>query len=158
MLDTSSRVGHDESHALFRDAVRKFFERELTPNLDRWEEERIVDKAFWRKCGAAGLLCPQVPEAYGGLGLDFGYNAVVTEELSYAGSSASLPLQSDIIVDYVIEYGSEEQKRKYLPGMVSGELIVAIAMTEPGAGSDLQSIRTTAKRDGNHYVINCSKT
>ncbi|MBL8646073.1 MAG: acyl-CoA dehydrogenase family protein, partial [Sphingosinicella sp.] len=102
--------------------------------------------------------CPQVPEEYGGLGLDYRYNAVIGEELCYAGSSAGITLHSDIVVDYIINYGSEEQKRRWLPGMVSGEVITAIAMTEPGAGSDLQGVKTTAKRDGNHYVVNGSKT
>jgi alkylation response protein AidB-like acyl-CoA dehydrogenase len=158
MLDTASRAAFDEEHALFRDQVRKFFDRQLVPNLDRWEEEGIVDRDFWKKCGDAGILCPQVPEAYGGLGLDYRYNAVVGEELAYAGSSAGITLQSDITVDYIIHYGSEEQKARWLPGMVSGEVISAIAMTEPGAGSDLQGVKTTARRDGNHYVINGSKT
>lgn len=152
----AARPYQQESHILFRDSVRRFFAAEL--DLDRWEEERIVDRTFWQKAGAAGLLCPTVPEAYGGLGLDFTYNAIVTEELSYAGSSASLPLQSDIIADYFLHIGNEDQCRAYLPGMVDGSLISAIAMTEPGAGSDLQSIRTSAVRDGDDYVINGSKT
>jgi len=158
MLDTASRTAFEEDHALFRDSVRKFFDRELYPNLDRWETEGIVDRDFWRACGEAGLLCPQVPEEYGGLGLDYRYNAVIGEELCYAGSSAGITLHSDIVVDYIINYGSEEQKCRWLPGMVSGEVITAIAMTEPGAGSDLQGVKTTAKRDGNHYVVNGSKT
>jgi len=158
MIDTSRRTAYNADHEAFRDSVRKVFDRHLTPNLDRWEEEGIVDRAFWRACGDAGLLCPTVPEEYGGLGLDFGYNAVVDEELAYAGSSAGITLQSDIVAEYIVAYGSPEQKAKYLPKMVSGECITAIAMTEPGAGSDLQGIRTTAKRDGNHYVVNGSKT
>lgn len=158
MLDTANRTAFDEDHALFRDSVRKVFDRALYPNLDRWEAEGIVDRDFWRTCGEAGLLCPQVPEEYGGLGLDYRYNAVVGEELCYAGSSAGITLHSDIVVDYIINFGSEEQKQRWLPGMVSGEVITAIAMTEPGAGSDLQGVRTTARRDGNHYVVNGSKT
>lgn len=152
----ASRAFEGESHRLFRDSVRRFFAAEL--DLDRWEEERIVDRGFWRKAGEAGLLCPTVPEAFGGLGLDFGYNAIVTEELNYAGSSASLPLQSDIIADYFLHFGSDAQRRSYLPGMVDGTLIAAIAMTEPGAGSDLQAIRTSAVRDGADFVIDGSKT
>lgn len=147
-----------EDHDLFRDSVRRFFARHLLPNLDRWEEDHLIDREFWNLAGEAGLLCPNVPEAYGGPGLDFRYNAVVTEELAYAASSASLPLQSDIIADYLVDFGTEEQKQAYLPGMVSGELVSAIAMTEPGAGSDLKAIRTTAKRDGDDFVINGSKT
>ena len=158
MLDTSERSAYTPDHEAFRDTVRKLFDKELYPHIDTFESEGIVSKAFWRACGENGLLCPTVPEEYGGLGLDFGYNAVVDEELAYAGSSAGITLQSDIVADYIVAYGSEEQKRKYLPAMISGELITAIAMTEPGAGSDLQGVRTTAKRDGNHYVISGSKT
>ena len=158
MLDTSGRTAFNEDHAAFRDTVRRVFERELVPNLDRHEREGIVDRGFWRACGEAGLLCPTVAEAYGGPGLDFGFNAVVAEELGYAGSSAGITLHSDIVADYIEIYGSEEQKQRYLPKMVSGELITAIAMTEPGAGSDLQGVRTTARRDGNSYVVNGAKT
>ena len=158
MLDTSRRFAFDESHGLFREQVRKFFERELTPHLVRWEEAGIVDRDFWTKCGAAGLLCPDVPEAYGGLGLDFGYNAVIGEELAYAGSTAGITLHSDIVAPYIVAYGSEELKAHWLPRMISGDTPTAIAMTEPGAGSDLQGVKTTARRDGNHYVINGSKT
>ena len=158
MLDTSRRTAFTEDHEAFRASVRKFFERELIPHLDRWEADGIIDRAFWTKAGEAGLLCPTVPEAYGGPGLDFGFNAVIDEELAYAGSTAGITLHSDIVADYVIAYGSEEQKAHWLPRMVSGETATAIAMTEPGAGSDLQGIRTTACRDGNHYVLNGSKT
>ncbi len=158
MLDVSDRNVFTDDHRAFRDTVRKLFDKELYPNIDTFEAEGLVSKAFWRACGDNGLLCPTVPEAYGGLGLDFGYNAIVDEELAYAGCSAGITLQSDIVADYLVAYGSEEQKLKYLPKMISGELITAIAMTEPGAGSDLQGIRTTAKRDGNHYVISGSKT
>jgi alkylation response protein AidB-like acyl-CoA dehydrogenase len=158
MLDSSERSAYTSDHEAFRDTVRKLFDKELYPNIDKFESEGIVSKAFWRACGDQGLLCPTVPEAYGGLGLDFGYNAIVDEELAYAGVSAGITLQSDIVADYLVAYGSEEQKRKYLPPMISGELITAIAMTEPGAGSDLQGVRTTARRDGNHYIVNGSKT
>lgn len=158
MLDTSGRFPYTEDHHMFRDTVRRLFERELLPNIEKHESDGIVGRDFWRTCGAAGLLCPTVAEEYGGLGLDFGYNAVVAEELAYAGSSASLTLHNDIVVEYIERYGSEEQKERYLPGMVTGEIIVAIAMTEPSAGSDLQGIRTTAKRYGDEYVINGAKT
>jgi acyl-CoA dehydrogenase len=157
MLDLNGRTGFDEEHGMFRDSVRKLFERELLPHLDKHEHEGIVGREFWLACGEAGLLCPTVPEAYGGYGLDFAYNSVINEELSYAGSSAGLALHNDIVADYLVAYGSEEQKLHYLPKMVSGECITAIAMTEPGAGSDLQGVRTTARKDGNHYVINGSK-
>jgi alkylation response protein AidB-like acyl-CoA dehydrogenase len=157
MITTDARPIYDEELNLFRDQVRKFFDKALTPNLDRWEDEGIVGRDFWLACGEAGLLCPGVAPEYGGLGLDFRYNAVVDEELAYAGSSAGITLQSDIVADYIANYGSEEQKRKWLPKMVTGEVITAIAMTEPGAGSDLRGVRTTARRDGNHYVVNGSK-
>jgi alkylation response protein AidB-like acyl-CoA dehydrogenase len=158
MLDLSRRTAFTPEHDQFRDSVRRFFDRELLPYLSRWEEEGIIDRAFWNKAGAAGLLCPTVPEEYGGPGLDFGFNAVIDEELAYAGSTAGITLHSDIVADYLVAYGSEEQKKHWLPRMVSGETATAIAMTEPGAGSDLQGIRTSAKRDGNHYVLNGSKT
>ena len=158
MLDTRSRTAYDEAHEQFRDTVRKFLVAEAAPHLDRWEVEGAVEPAFWRKAGEAGLLCPTVPEAYGGLGLDFGFNAVVDEEHAYVGCPSGITLQSDIIADYLMAYGSEAQKQAYLPRMVSGELITAIAMTEPGTGSDLQGVQTTARRDGNHFVINGSKT
>ena len=158
MLETSRRTCFTEDHQLFRSQVRKFFDRELTPHLDRWERAGIVDRDFWNKCGEAGLLCPTVPEDYGGLGLDFGYNAVIDEELAYAGSTAGITLHSDIVADYLIAYGSEEQKQRWFPRMISGETPTAIAMTEPGAGSDLQGVRTTAVRDGEDYVVNGSKT
>ncbi len=158
MLNTADRTGYDENHELFREQVRKFFEAKLIPNLERWEEAGIVDREFWRAAGETGLLCPTLPEEYGGLGLDFGYNAVIGEELAYTGSAVGITLQSDIVADYVLHYGSEEQKREWLPKMISGEAITAIAMTEPGTGSDLQGVKTTARTDGNHYVINGSKT
>jgi alkylation response protein AidB-like acyl-CoA dehydrogenase len=158
MIDTAARPIFDEELNLFRDQVRKFFDRALSPNLDRWEDEGIVDRGFWLACGEAGLLCPGAPAEYGGLGLDFRYNAVIDEELFYAGSTAGTTLQSDIVADYVANYGSEAQKREWLPKMVSGEAITAIAMTEPGTGSDLQGVRTAAVRDGDHYVVNGSKT
>jgi acyl-CoA dehydrogenase len=157
-IDTAQRSAYDENHEAFRDTVRAFMKKEVEPNIDTWENAGIVDKALWPKAGELGMLCPTVPEEYGGLGLDFGYNAIVTEEISYNGCALGFGLHSDIVADYLVAYGSEEQKRKWLPGMVSGEVVTAIAMTEPGVGSDLQSIRTTARRDGNHYVVNGSKT
>ena len=159
MLKTDGRTAYNADHEMFRDTVRKFLEREFLPHFDRWEADGIVDRSFWRACGDAGLLCPTIPEELGGLGLDFRYNAIIDEEIGYAaGTLSGTSLQSDIVVDYIVEYGTDEQKAAYLPGMISGELITAIAMTEPGAGSDLQGIRTTARRDGDHYVINGGKT
>jgi len=157
MIDTATRPVFDEELNLFRDQVRKFYDRALWPNLDRWEEDGIIGRDFWLACGEAGILCPGVPAEYGGLGLDFRYNVVISEELFYAGSSSGITLQSDIVADYLINYGSEEQKQQWLPKMVSGEAITAIAMTEPGAGSDLQGVRTTARREGDEYVVSGSK-
>jgi acyl-CoA dehydrogenase len=158
VLNTAHRTAYSADHAQFRDTVRKFLEREVTPHADRWEEAGIVDRDAWTKAGEAGLLCPTVPEQYGGLGLDFGYNAVIDEEVGYNGTTLGFSLQSDIVADYIVAYGSEEQKLHWLPRLVSGQTVTAIAMTEPGAGSDLQGIKTTARRDGNHYVIKGSKT
>jgi long-chain-acyl-CoA dehydrogenase len=158
MLATAHRTAYNEDHEAFRDTVRKVFAEHLTPNLDEHEEKGIVPRSVWKAVGEAGLLCPTVKEENGGLGLDFGFNCIVAEELSYLGSAAGFTLQSDITANYFERLGTPEQREKYLPGMVSGDIITAIAMTEPGAGSDLQGIRTTAKKDGNHLVINGSKT
>ena len=158
MLNTEFRSIYDEEHGLFRDQVRKFIDKEVLPHLDRWEQEEIVDRNFWEKCGEAGLICPTVPENDGGLGLDFKYNAIIDEEMAYARAINGLSLQSDITIDYIVEYGSKEQKEAIIPKAISGELILAIAMTEPDTGSDLQGIKTTAVRDGNEYVLNGSKT
>ncbi len=157
-LDVAGRTAYNEDHEAFRQSVRSFIKAEVVPHIERWDEAGIIEKEIWPKAGAVGMLCPTVPEEYGGLGLDFGYNAIIDEEVAYGGTSLGFSLQSDIVVNYLISYGSEEQKRRWLPRLVSGETITAIAMTEPGVGSDLQGIRTTAKRDGNHYVINGSKT
>ena len=158
MLDTSRRFAFTPEHDMFREQVRRFFAAELVPHLERWEEEGIVDRDLWTKCGAQGLLCPTVPEACGGLGLDFGYNAVIDEELAYIGSSAGITLHSDIVADYIVNYGTPEQKDHWLPRMISGETPTAIAMTEPGAGSDLQGIKASAIADGEDYILNGSKT
>ena len=158
MLATSYRTAYNEDHEAFRDTVRKVFAEHLTPHMDEHEANGIVPRDVWKKMGDAGMLCMTVKEENGGLGLDFGFNCVLTEELSYIGSSAGFTLQNDITANYFERLGNDEQRAKYLPGMVSGEIFTAIAMTEPGAGSDLQGIRTTAKKDGNHLVINGSKT
>ncbi len=158
-LDAIARSAYNEDHEAFRKTVRLFMQKEIAPNAAQWQEDKIVPKDIWPKAGDLGMLCPTVPEAYGGLGLDFGYNAIVDEESAYYGGAATgFSLQSDIVVNYLVSYGSEEQKKQWLPKMISGEVITAIAMTEPGTGSDLQSMTTTAKKDGNHYVINGSKT
>jgi acyl-CoA dehydrogenase len=158
-LDSLARTAYTEDHEAFRQTVRRFMQEQIAPHQAEWAEAGIVPKSIWPKAGELGLLCPTVPEAYGGLGLDFGYNAIVDEETAYYGGvTTGFSLQSDIVVSYIVNYGSEEQKRQWLPKLVSGEVITAIAMTEPGTGSDLQGMRTTAKKDGNHYVINGSKT
>lgn len=146
-------------HDLFRDQVRRFLEREVVPHHARWEAEGIVPRGVWRAAGAAGLLCPAIPEAYGGGGGSRLHSAVLIEEVARAGASGiGFGLHSDIVAPYIMAYGSEEQKRRWLPPMARGEVIGAIAMTEPGAGSDLQAVRTTALRDGDELVINGQKT
>ncbi|GAB3999219.1 acyl-CoA dehydrogenase family protein [Nocardioides marmoraquaticus] len=151
---------YDAEHEDFRKTVRTFFEREVVPHHDAWEREGIVPRELWRKAGEAGLLCFDVPEKYGGPGVDdFRYQVVLSEEQSRAGTSGpGFSVHTDIIVPYLTSLGSEEQKQRWLPGCVSGETITAIAMTEPGAGSDLQGVRTSARLDGDHYVLNGSKT
>ncbi|MFW5920663.1 MAG: acyl-CoA dehydrogenase family protein [Polyangiales bacterium] len=148
-----------EEHEIFRDSFRRFLEREVVPNQERWRKEGIVDRDAWRKAGEAGFLCPWMEEQYGGPGGDFLCSVIVMEELAriYEGSYA-ISLHSDIIVPYIHEFGSEAQKERWLPKCASGEAIGAIAMTEPGTGSDLANVRTTAKRDGDEYVINGAKT
>ena len=146
-------------HELFRDSVRAFIDAEVAPFHEQWEKDGVVSRDVWRKAGDAGLLCCNQPEAYGGPGADFLFSAVVVEELARAGTSGpAFYLHSDIVAPYIQHYGSEEQKQKWLPRMAAGETIGAVAMTEPGAGSDLQGIRTRAIRDGNQYVLNGQKT
>ena len=148
-----------EEHDLFRQSFKRFVEREVTPNQPRWNKEHIVDRETWRKAGEGGFLCPWLEEAYGGPGGDLLCSCVVIEELSYVYESGfAMSLHSDIVVPYIHAFGTEEQKQRWLPGCASGELITAIAMTEPGAGSDLASLSTSAVLDGDHYVLNGSKT
>ncbi|MBQ0798508.1 MAG: acyl-CoA dehydrogenase family protein [Porticoccaceae bacterium] len=149
----------EAEHDMFRDSVRKFLEAEAVPFHEQWEKDGQVDRAVWRKAGEQGLLVPTAPEEYGGVGVDFRYNTVVTEEVSRLGlSGLGFALHSDISVPYILNYGTPAQKQKYIPGCVSGDIITAIAMTEPGTGSDLQGIKTTAVLDGDHYIVNGSKT
>ena len=143
----------------FRDTVRKFLEKEAVPFHAQWEKDGQVSRELWTKAGEMGFLCPTAPEEYGGLGCDFRYSAVIMEEISRSGCSGiGWPLHSDIVMPYILNWGTEEQKQRYIPKLISGELISAIAMTEPGTGSDLQAIKTTAKKDGDHYVLNGTKT
>ncbi|QCK15522.1 acyl-CoA dehydrogenase family protein [Mangrovivirga cuniculi] len=152
----------NEEHALFRDSVKDFINREVVPYNEEWEKNKMVSRESWKKFGENGFLGIQVPEEYGGLGLDdFRYNAILIEELSRsgcAGPAIGYPLHSDIVLPYIIHNGSEELKKRVLPEMLTGEKINAIAMTEPGAGSDLKSMRTTAVDKGDHYLVNGSKT
>jgi acyl-CoA dehydrogenase len=148
-----------EEHRIFRDALRKFFEREVIPYVDEWEEAGIVPKSVWKKMGDNGFLCMDVPEEYGGLGADFLYSLIMCEELVRTNHSGlAVPLHNDVVVPYITAFGSEEIKRKYLPLCVAGDMITAIGMTEPNTGSDLAAIRTTAVDDGDHVVINGQKT
>lgn len=148
-----------EEHHIFRDAFHKFLEKEAYPHYNDWEKEGMIPRSFWRSMGSKGFLCPMVDERYSGAGADFGYSVVINEELEKVGSSLiGIGLHNDIVVPYFTQYGTDEQKKRWLPKCVSGEYITAIAMTEPGAGSDLASIRTTARKEGNHYIVNGEKT
>ena len=156
------RTHFDDEHDMYRDAFRTFIEREMAPHRERWEDEGIVDHEVFEKAGAAGFIAMAVPEEYGGAGVnDFRYNQIIIEELSNADMfphGIGLTLHTDVCLPYFLEYCNEEQKQRWLPGIASGELVTAVAMTEPGIGSDLASMGTTAVRDGEEYVINGSKT
>lgn len=150
---------YTDEHRMFRDSLRRFLAREITPHVDEWEEAGIVPREAWRKMGEQGYLAMGVPEAYGGPGADFLYSVIVAEELVRTNHSGlAAPLHSDIIVPYILAFATEEQKHRYLPGCISGEIITAIAMTEPNTGSDLAAIRTTAVEDGDQIVLNGQKT
>ena len=154
-----NRAIYTPEHEEFRRTVRRFFERELMPNIAQYEDEGIVPKELWRRAGSVGLLCPTVSPEYGGAGGDFLHLSIIDEELGYTGqSSFTIQTHTDIVAAYIEALGTEEQKHRWLPGMVSGEIIGAVAMTEPQAGSDLKAITTTAVRDGDEYVINGAKT
>ena len=153
------RTLFESEHEQFRDSVRKFLQEEAVPYHAQWEKDSQIDRALWNKAGAMGFLCPTVPEEYGGVDVGFEYNAIVSEEMFGMGlSGIGFALHSDIAVPYILHNGSEYLKKKYLPKCVTGEIVTAIAMTEPGTGSDLQGVRTTAVLDGDHYVVNGSKT
>jgi len=153
------RTIYKEEHDVFRSSFRKFLEKEVLPHREEWEKAGMVSREIWKKCGEQGYLCPWVEEKYGGAGADFYYAAVIAEELAHLGESGLiLSLHSDIVVPYIYSYGNEAQKEKWIPGCVTGEKITAVAMTEPGAGSDLASMRCTAKQDGDNWIINGQKT
>lgn len=145
---------------LFRSNINRFIETEITPNFSQWEKDEIFPKELWRKMGAQGLLAVDLPEEYGGCGVNFEFSMAICEEIqrsNYSGICTGVIVHSDIVAHYLLNYGNEAQKNKYLTKMASGESVGAIAMTEPGAGSDLQSIRAHAKKDGHDYIINGSK-
>ncbi|MGY6211756.1 acyl-CoA dehydrogenase family protein [Cytobacillus firmus] len=148
-----------EEHEIFRESLRKFLEKEAYPNYEKWEEDRIIPREFWRKMGEQGFLCPDIDEKYGGSNVDWGFSVIINEELERVGSGmVGIGLHNDIVVPYITAYGTDEQKEKWLPKCAAGDIITAIAMTEPGAGSDLAGIRTTARLDGDHYIVNGEKT
>ena len=145
-------------HEAFRETVRKFYEKEVVPNIEKYEQQQHVDRDLWNKAGELGLLCSTMPEQYGGSGVDRLYSMILIEEQAYAmDSSTGFSLHSDIVANYINNFGNEAQKQQWLAKMATGETVTAIAMTEPGTGSDLQAVRTTAVSDGDDYVINGSK-
>ena len=145
-------------HDAFRDTVRRFYEKEVVPNIEKYETQQHVDRDLWNKAGELGLLCATMPEQYGGSGVDRLYSMILIEEQAHAmDSSTGFSLHSDIVANYINNFGNEAQKSHWLPKMASGETVTAIAMTEPGTGSDLQAVRTTAEIDGDDYIINGSK-
>ncbi|WP_404452137.1 acyl-CoA dehydrogenase family protein [Virgibacillus necropolis] len=148
-----------EEHAIFRRSLRKFLKKEAYPYFEQWESEQQVPRSFWKKAGEQGFLCPWADEIYGAVQADFGYSVVINEEFERVGTAmVGLGLHNDIVMPYIASLGTKSQKSVWLPGAISGNLISAIAMTEPGAGSDLAAIRTTAVRDGNDYILNGEKT
>jgi alkylation response protein AidB-like acyl-CoA dehydrogenase len=156
------RTLYESDHEAFRESFRKFVETEIAPNDEAWNKASIVPREVFAKAGANGFIGMDVPEEYGGGGVkDFRFNAVITEELMRTGNGGAglgLTLHNDICMPYFLSFANSEQRKRWLPGVVSGELITAIAMTEPGIGSDLASMSTTARRDGDHYVVNGAKT
>ncbi len=153
------RTIFQEEHEIFRDSFRKFLEKEVIPFHEQWEKEGIIPKELYKKAGEQGFLCPWLPEEYGGLETDFLYEVVQLEECAKAQVSGwALTLHNDVVVPYLASFGNEEQKQRWLPGCISGEIITAVAMTEPNAGSDLQAIRMTAVKDGDDYILNGQKT
>ncbi|MEC2057719.1 acyl-CoA dehydrogenase family protein [Peribacillus psychrosaccharolyticus] len=147
-----------QEHLMFRDSLRKFLEKEAKPYAEEWEENQMVPQSFWDKMGKNGFICPWVDEEYGGLGADFAFSIILAEELGRVGGGGGIGLHNTIVVPYIATFGTAEQKHKYLPGCVNGQIITAIAMSEPGAGSDLAQIKTTAVKEGDHYIINGEKT
>ena len=159
VLDVARPAWETEDVAMLRDMALRFFENEVMPRYDDFEKAEIVSRDVWETAGANGLLCAAMPEEYGGAGGNYAHEAAIIESIGHAGTDGfGAALHSAIVAPYILHYGSEEQKKKWLPKLATGELIGAIAMTEPAAGSDLQGVKTTAVRDGNQYKINGSKT
>ena len=155
---TIPRTLFDADHDLFRSTLRTFIAREIAPHYEQWESDGIVPREIWRRAGEVGLLCPTVPEKFGGAGGDFRDNVVVTEEMARGGFMApAFYLQSDVVAPYLIDFGTDGQKERWLPRMVSGEVISAVGMSEPRGGSDLANLATAAVRDGDDFVINGQK-
>ena len=147
-----------QEHEMFRSSVRRFIEKEIAPYHEQWEEDGVVPRDLWLKAGAAGLLCCTIPTEYGGLGLDYLFDVVVFEEMARSGfTGPGFLIHCDLVATYISSFGTDAQKRQWLPKMVSGEAIGSLGMTEPHAGSDLKNIRTRAVRDGSDYVINGQK-
>ena len=152
-------INYTDAQNDFRQRLREFLEAEVTPFVDQWEKDRIIPREIWRKTGKAGFLCPCVSSDYGGLGGDYRYAVIVTEEMARTcHTGLAVGLHSDVVVPYIESYGSEEIRRQYLPGCVTGDIVTAVGMTEPGAGSDLAGMATTAQEIGDHVVLNGSKT
>ena len=153
------RTLFSDEHEMYRDLVRKFIAAQITPHHGAWEQAGVVPRELWPKAGAAGLLCPNVPEAYGGPGANFLYNVILAEEMGRAGATGpGFTVHSDMVASYILSFGTEAQKKQWLPRMVSGELIGALGLTEPGGGSDLKAMRTRAERVDDEYLINGQKT
>ncbi|QFT88609.1 Acyl-CoA dehydrogenase [Bacillus sp. THAF10] len=148
-----------EEHHQFRKTFRKFLEKEALPYYEQWEEDRIIPRSFWSKMGEQGYLCPDIEERFGGSETDWAYSVIINEELERVGTGLiGVALHNDIVVPYITSFGTEEQKNRWLPSCTTGKTITAIAMTEPGTGSDLANIKTTARLKGDHYVVNGTKT
>lgn len=150
-------INYNEQHNMFRQSLRKFYEKEVAPYYEDWEKEMNVPRSIWKKFGSQGFLCPWIPEKYGGSGLGFEYSVIAIEEMARANVGIPFGLHSDVVVPYLHLIGNEEQKEKWLPGCASGDILTAIAMTEPSTGSDLAAVQTTAIKDGDDYIINGQK-
>ncbi len=153
-------IPYTAEHGIFRESLRKFLDKEIIPHIEEWEEAGIVPRSVWKKMGEQGFLCTDIPEEYGGAGGDFLYSVIVCEELAKMQllGTGGIPAQRHLSFPISTSFASEEQKKKYLPGCVSGDIITAVAMTEPNTGSDLAAIKTTAMEDGDQIVLNGQKT